>query len=105
MNDRPKYIANSLLFAVIFALLLQPLAGTYATNQSPIVLADDVDISYSVQNEWTESAGTASGGTGSVIWPDSMAVDSAGDVLVGGMVIGDAAFGSHGSSSDIFGTG
>ena len=32
-------------------------------------------------------------------------VDSAGDVLVGGMLIGDALFGTHASTSDAFGSG
>ena len=105
MTEPSKFTANSLIFAVIIALLLQPLAGIDTTNQPPIELADEVQASYTAQNEWTESAGTASGGTGSVIWPGTMTVDSTGDVLVGGMVIGEAAFGSHGSSSDIFGTG
>ena len=105
MTEPSKFTANGLIFAVIIALLLQPLSAIDTTNQSPIELADEITKSYTAQNEWTESAGTASGGTGSVIWPGTMAVDSAGDVLVGGMVIGEAAFGTHGSSSDIFGTG
>ena len=105
MTEPSKFIANGLLFAVIIALLLQPVGAIDFSSQTTYELADEVKISYTAQNEWTESAGTATGGTGSVIWPGSMTVDSAGDVLVGGMVIGDAAFGSHGSSSDIFGTG
>ena len=105
MTEPSKFTTNSLLFAVIIALLLQPMTGINASSQTTFELADEVKISYAAQNEWTESAGTATGGTGSVIWPGSMTVDSAGDVLVAGMVIGDAAFGSHGSSSDIFGTG
>ena len=105
MTEPSKFTANSLLFAVIIALLLQPMTGIDVSSQTPSELADEVEISYAAQNEWTESAGTATGGTGSVIWPGSMTVDSTGDVLVGGMVFGDAAFGTHGSSSDVFGTG
>jgi len=105
MTEPSKFTTNGLLFAVIIALLLQPVGAIDFSSQTTYELADEVKISYTAQNEWTESAGTATGGTGSVIWPGSMTVDSAGDVLVGGMVIGDAAFGSHGSSSDIFGTG
>ena len=82
MTEPSKITANSLIFAVIIALLLQPLAGIDTTNQSPIELADEVQASYTAQNEWTESAGTASGGTGSVIWPGTMTVDSSGDCLL-----------------------
>ena len=105
MTEQSKFTANSLIFAVIIALLLQPLAAIDVSNQPPSELSEEVVVSHTAQNEWTQSAGMASGGTGAVIWPSIMTVDSAGDAIVGGMVIGDAAFGSHGSSSDIFGTG
>ena len=105
MTEQSKFTANSLIFAVIIALLLQPLTGMNLSEQAPLELSDDIEVFHAAQNEWTQSAGMASGGTGAVIWPSVMTVDSTGDVVVGGMVIGDATFGSHGSSSDIFGTG
>ena len=105
MTDRPNYVRNCFLFAVIFSLLLQPIAGMEQFQNSQIELSDELPIAYAAQNEWTQSAGMASGGTGAVIWPGVMAADSAGDVIVGGMVIGDATFGPHASSSDLFGTG
>ncbi|MCS5534732.1 MAG: SBBP repeat-containing protein, partial [Candidatus Poseidoniales archaeon] len=105
MTEPSKFTANGLLFAVIIALLLQPMAGIDITNSEPSELAEEIEISYAAQNEWTQSAGMATGGTGAIIWPSTMTADSTGDVVVGGMVIGDAAFGTHGSSSDIFGTG
>jgi hypothetical protein len=105
MHDRPNYLANSLLFAVIIALLLQPIAGIDVTSTEHSELTEEIVVSHSAQNEWTQSAGMATGGTGAVIWPSKMTVDSAGDVLVAGMVIGDAAFGSHASTSDLFVSG
>ena len=105
MTNQSKHIANSLLFAVIIALLLQPMTSINFSNQSTSELSEEVVISRTAQNEWTQSAGMASGGTGAIVWPSVMTVDSTGDAIVGGMVIGDATFGSHGSSSDIFGTG
>ncbi|MEE2758527.1 MAG: thrombospondin type 3 repeat-containing protein [Candidatus Thermoplasmatota archaeon] len=105
MSDRPNYLANSLLFAVIFALLLQPISGIGSTYSSGEELSDKTVISHAAQNEWTQSAGMDSGGLAAIVWPSTMGVDSAGDVLVGGMLIGDALFGSHASSSDAWGTG
>ena len=105
MTDRPNYVANSLLFAVIFALLLQPIAGITSSYESGEELSEDIVTSHAAQNEWTQSAGMDPNGNAAVIWPSTMDVDSAGDVLVGGMLVGDALFGTHASSSDAFGSG
>ncbi|MEE2812331.1 MAG: thrombospondin type 3 repeat-containing protein [Candidatus Thermoplasmatota archaeon] len=100
MREHPRFIANTLLFAVIIALLLQPLTGI-DSNNPPLELSDEVKVSHSVQNEWTQSAGMASGGLGTIIWPNAMTTDSYGDVLVAGMLLGDAQFGTHTSSSNL----
>ena len=105
MTDRPNYVANTLLFAVIFALLLQPIAGISPSYESNEQLSEELVVSHAAQNEWTQSAGMDPNGLAAVIWPNTMDVDSAGDVLVGGMLIGDALFGTHASSSDAFGSG
>ncbi len=105
MTDRTNYVANSLLFAVIFALLLQPIAGIHSSQDPVEQLSEEIVISHAAQNEWTQSAGMDPNGLAAVIWPNTMDVDSAGDVLVGGMLIGDALFGTHASSSDAFGSG
>ena len=105
MTDRTNYVANSLLFAVIFALLLQPIAGIHSSQNHVEQLSEEIVISHAAQNEWTQSAGMDPNGLAAVIWPNTMDVDSAGDVLVGGMLIGDALFGTHASSSDAFGSG
>ena len=105
MTDRPNYVANTLLFAVIFALLLQPIAGISTSYESDQQLSEELVVSHAAQNEWTQSAGMDPNGLAAIIWPNTMGVDSAGDVLVGGMLIGDALFGTHASSSDAFGSG
>ncbi|MED6296809.1 MAG: hypothetical protein VX828_00760, partial [Candidatus Thermoplasmatota archaeon] len=95
MTDRTNYVANSLLFAVIFALLLQPIAGIHSSQDSVEQLSEEIVISHAAQNEWTQSAGMDPNGLAAIVWPSTMDVDSAGDVLVGGMLIGDALFGTH----------
>ena len=105
MIDRSNYLANSLLFAVIFALLLQPIAAMDSTYSNGERLSEEVIVSHAAQNEWTQSAGMDPNGLAAIIWPSTMGVDSTGDVLVGGMLIGDALFGTHASTSDAFGSG
>ncbi len=101
MREHSKFTANVLLFASIIALLLQPMTGIDISNQPPTELSDEVVVSHAVQNEWTQSAGlTTNNGLATIIWPNAMAVDSAGDVLTAGMLLGDAQFGTHTSSSN-----
>ena len=59
MTEPSKFTANGLLFAVIIALLLQPMAGIDSSTPIPSELADEPTIFHSSQNEWSESAGTA----------------------------------------------
>ena len=105
MTDRLNYVTNSLLFAVIFSLLMQPIAGITSNYHNGEELSEEIVVSHAAQNEWTQSAGMDPNGLAAIIWPSAMGVDSSGGVLVGGMLIGDALFGSHASSSDAWGTG
>ncbi|PDH26388.1 MAG: hypothetical protein CND85_02885, partial [Marine Group II euryarchaeote MED-G33] len=65
MTDRTNYLANGLLFAVIFALLLQPIGAIDFSNQSSEVLPEEIGISSAgakaAQTEWVASAVQASG--------------------------------------------
>ena len=54
MTDRTNYVANSLLFAVIFALLLQPIAGIHSSQDRVEQLSEEILISHAAQNEWTQ---------------------------------------------------
>ena len=106
MNDRPNYLANSLLFAVIFALLLQPIGAIDFSNSPDSHLGDDVDSSNvgarGGQTEWVASAVQATGANSqnpNLVFPSDLIVDSNDEILAVGNLVADVTFGNQGVST------
>ena len=106
MTDRTNYLANGLLFAVIFALLLQPISAIDFSNQSSEVLPEEIGISSAgakaAQTEWVASAVQASGANAqnpNLVFPSDILVDSNDNVLAVGNLVADVAFGTQGAST------
>ena len=106
MTDRTNYLANGLLFAVIFALLLQPIGAIDFSNQSSEVLPEEIGISSAgvkaAQTEWVASAVQASGANAqnpNLVFPSDILVDSNDNVLAVGNLVADVAFGTQGAST------
>jgi len=99
MSERIRPTGKALLLAIILTLVLQPMTNVDFT---PASLEAQPTVGETggraAQTEWTAVADTVNGGTGSILWPDSIAVDGSGDVLSIGTLIGEATFGSHTSS-------
>ena len=96
MTNRSKYIGNSLLFAVIIALLLQPMTNIDFSNQSTPELAEEMKMSptgaRSAQTEWVASAVQASGANTqnpNLVFPSDILVDSNDNVLAVGSLVAD----------------
>ena len=106
MTDRSNYLANGLLFAVIFALLLQPVSSIDFSNQPAEVLSEEIAISpagaKASQTEWVASAIQASGANTqnpNLVFPSDMLVDSSDNVLTVGNLVADISFGNQGAST------
>ena len=65
MTEPSKFTANSLIFAVIIALLLQPISTIDFSNQASTSLEEETSTSFSgaraAQTEWVASAVQATG--------------------------------------------
>ena len=90
MTEPSKFTTNGLLFAVIIALLLQPVAAIDFSNQNAPVLGEEIEISptgaRSAQTEWVASAVQASGANTqdpNLVFPSDILVDSNDNVLTG----------------------
>ena len=106
MTDRTNYLANGLLFAVIFALLLQPVSSIDFSNQSADVLSEETVNSpagtKASQTEWVASAVQASGADTqqpNLVFPSDMFVDSNDNVLTVGNLVAEISFGNQGAST------
>ena len=106
MTDRTNYLANSLLFAVIFALLLQPIGAVDFSNQPDLHLAEDLDVrdtgARGAQTEWVASAVQATGANTqnpNLVFPSDILVDSNDNVLAVGNLVADVTFGNQGAST------
>ena len=106
MTEPSKFTANGLLFAVIIALLLQPIAAIDFSSQNPSVLAEEVETSSSgaraAQTEWVASAVQASGANAqqpNLVFPSDILVDSNDNVVAVGNLVADITFGNQGVST------
>jgi hypothetical protein len=106
MTEHSKFTANGLLFAVIIALLLQPVGAIDFSNQNSSVLAEGAEISSTgartAQTEWVASAVQASGANSqnpNLVFPSDVLVDSNDNVIAVGNMVADITFGNQGAST------
>ena len=106
MTEPSKFTTNGLLFAVIIALLLQPVAALDFSNQNAPILGEEIEISptgaRSAQTEWVASAVQASGAntqSPNLVFPSDIIVDSNDNVLTVGNLVADITFGTQGAST------
>ena len=106
MTEPSKFITNSLLFAVIIALLLQPVGAIDFSNQNTTVLSEEIEISSTgaraAQTEWVTSAVQAAGANTqqpNLVFPSDILVDSNDNVLTVGNLVADITFGTQGAST------
>ena len=106
MTEPSKFTTNGLLFAVIIALLLQPVAALDFSNQNAPILGEEIEISptgaRSAQTEWVASAVQASGAntqSPNLVFPSDILVDSNDNVITVGNLVADVTFGTLGAST------
>ena len=106
MTEPSKFTTNGLLFAVIIALLLQPVAALDFSNQNAPMLGEEIEISptggRSAQTEWVASAVQASGAntqSPNLVFPSDILVDSNDNVITVGNLVADITFGTLGAST------
>ena len=106
MTEPSKFITNGLLFAVIIALLLQPVGAIDFSSQNAPVLEEEVETSSTgartAQTEWVASAVQASGANSqnpNLVFPSDILVDSNDNVLAVGNLFADITFGTQGVST------
>ena len=106
MTEPSKFTANSLIFAVIIALLLQPISTIDFSNQASTSLEEEPSTSFSgaraAQTEWVASAVQATGANTqnpNLVFPSDILVDSNDNVLAVGNLVADVTFGTQGAST------
>ena len=96
MTDRPNYVAKTLLFAVIFAMLLQPISAIDLSYSTPETLPEETSVSSTgaraAQTEWVASAVQSAGANTqnpNLVFPSDILVDSSDNTLTVGNLVAD----------------